>query len=73
MSTPNFPKNEHFLPSDTHTYVCVSRGKKYSFFGKFGGLCFVKTPVLRIAFLPYYQRNYAYLSSIPSEIIKNGN
>ena len=21
QSTPNFPKNEHFLPSDTHTYV----------------------------------------------------
>ena len=22
-STPNFPKNEHFLPSDMHAYVCV--------------------------------------------------
>ena len=22
-STPNAPKNKHFLPSDTHTYVCV--------------------------------------------------
>ena len=21
QSTPNFPKNEHFLPPDTHTYV----------------------------------------------------
>ena len=26
QSTPNFPKNEHFLPLDTHTYV--SGGKK---------------------------------------------
>ena len=34
QSTPNFPKNEHFLPPDTHT--CV--GKKYLFFGKFGVL-----------------------------------
>ena len=38
--TTNFPKNEHFLPPDTHTYMCVSagggRGKKCSFFGKFG-------------------------------------
>ena len=24
QSMPNFPKNEHFLPSDTHTCVCVS-------------------------------------------------
>ena len=22
-STPNVPKNKHFLPLDTHTYVCV--------------------------------------------------
>ena len=35
QSTSNFPKNEHFLPPDTHTYVCVSGGKKCSFFGKF--------------------------------------
>ena len=28
QSTPNFLKNEHFLPPDTHTYVCVSVGKK---------------------------------------------
>ena len=25
----NLPKNQHFLPPDTHTYMCVSRGKKY--------------------------------------------
>ena len=29
-STPNFPKNEHFLPPDTHTYVCVIGRKKCS-------------------------------------------
>ena len=40
QNTPNFPKNEHFLPPETHTYVCVSGGKKPSFFGKFGVLCF---------------------------------
>ena len=34
-------------------YVCESRGKKYSFFGKFAVLCFLGTPVLRFAFLPY--------------------
>ena len=27
-----------------------------SFFRKFGVLCFFETPVLRFAFLPYYQR-----------------
>ena len=31
----NFPKNQHFLPPDTHTYMCVSEGKKCYFFGKF--------------------------------------
>ena len=24
----DFPKNQHFLPPDTYTYVCVSGGKK---------------------------------------------
>ena len=38
------------------TYVCVSGGKKCSFFRKFGVLCFLETPVLRFALLPYYRR-----------------
>ena len=40
QSTPNFPKNKHFLPPDTYTYKCVSGGKKCSFFEKFGVLSF---------------------------------
>ena len=68
QSTPNFPINKHFLPLDTHItyiyirifftpwYVCVSGGKKCLFFGKCGVLCFLETPVLRSAFLPYYRR-----------------
>ena len=36
--------------------VCVSGGKKYSFFGKFDVLCFLLTPVLRFFFLSYYRR-----------------
>ena len=28
QSTPNFSKNEYFLFSDTHMYVCVSGSKK---------------------------------------------
>ena len=35
QNTPNFPKNEHFLMPDAYTYVCLSGGKKYSFFRKF--------------------------------------
>ena len=31
QSTPNFPKNEHLLPPETHTYVCVSGGKNVRF------------------------------------------
>ena len=43
-------------PPETQTYVCVSGGKKCSFFGKFGVLYFFETPVLRFALLPYYRR-----------------
>ena len=54
QSTLKFLKNKHFLPPDTHTYV--SGGKKCLFFGNFGMLCFLQTPVLRFALLPYYRR-----------------
>ena len=54
QSMPNFPKTEHLLPPYTHTYV--SRGNKCLFFGKFGTLCFLVTPVLRFVLLPYYRR-----------------
>ena len=57
QSTPNFPKNEHFLPSDMHAHVCVSEGKKCSFFGKCDVLCFLETHFLRLALLPYYRRS----------------
>ena len=41
QNTPNFPKNK--------------RGKKCSFFGKFGVLCFLATTILRFSLLPYNQ------------------
>ena len=56
-STANFPKNEHFLPHDTHTCVSVSGGKKRLFFGKLGVLCFFVTFILRFTLLPYHRRN----------------
>ena len=55
QSTPNFPKNEH-LPPDTHTYV-------------FGVLCFLETPVLRFALLPYYRRTNLVKSRHLSDLI----
>ena len=36
--------------------VSVSGGKKCLFFGNFGVLCFLETPVLRFTLLPYYRR-----------------
>ena len=54
-------KNKHFLPSDTHTYVCISLGKKCSFFGNFSVLYFYVTSVLRFALLPYYRRYVHFL------------
>ena len=47
QSTTNFPKNEHFLLPDNHTYVCVSEYKKSMFFGKLGVLCFLVTAIFR--------------------------
>ena len=41
-------KDKHILPLDTRTCVCASGGKKCLFFGKFGMICFVATPVLRL-------------------------
>ena len=54
--TSNFPKKKYFLPPDMYTYICVSGGKKCSFFGKFVLFCFFVTPVLRCTLLLYYQR-----------------
>ena len=53
-STSNFRKNEHFIPRDTHTYVCVSQGKECSFFREFDVLCFLEAPVLWFVLLSYY-------------------
>ena len=44
------------ISPETYTYVYLSGGKKCSFFGKFGMLCFLVTLVLRFAILPYYRR-----------------
>ena len=65
-------KNEHFLPRDTHTYMCVSGGKKGSFFEKFDMLCFLKTSVLRFDLLPYYRR-YVALKSIKLQTTQSLN
>ena len=54
-----FSKKRTFLTPDMNTYVCVSGGKKCSFFWKFGVLSFLETPVLRFALLPYYRRIYS--------------
>ena len=52
QSMSNFPKIEHFLPLEMHTYVCVSGGKKCLFFGKSGVLFVLLTSFLRLALLP---------------------
>ena len=54
-----FKKAKHAKISEKQTFltpVCVSGGKKCLFFGNFGVLCFLETPVLRFAPLPYYRR-----------------
>ena len=36
--------------------MSVSESNKLSFFGNVGVLCFLETPFLRFAYLPYYRR-----------------
>ena len=43
-----FPKTNIFYSLCTCA-LCVSGGKKSSFLGKFGVLCFLKTPIFRFA------------------------
>ena len=51
-----FSEKQTFLTPDMHTYVWLSGSKNCSFFGKFGVHCFLETPVLRFALLPYYRQ-----------------
>ena len=59
----NFSSTGSALMNDLNLIDCsVSQlhetaGKKCLFFGNFGVLCFLETPVLRFALLPYYRRN----------------
>ena len=68
----NFPKTNIFYPLiRTRTYA-YQGGKKCSFFGKLGVLCFLETPVLRFVLLPYYpilslrSRESFYLTETPT-------
>ena len=54
MCTPQKLSLEFHI--EASKFLCVSRGKKYLFFGKFGIFCFLETLVFRIAILPYYWR-----------------
>ena len=69
QSTPKFPKNKHFLPSDTYEYLCVPGGKKCLFFGNFGVFCFLETLVLGFALLPYYRRSEVDKKNILDHLI----
>ena len=53
-----FSEKRTFLPPDTHTYLCVSGGKKRSFFGKLGVLFFLETPVLTFTLLRCYRQYF---------------
>ena len=85
QNTPNFPKNEHFSLPDTHKLfsccilteygdnTCVSGGKKCSFFGKFGELCFLETrlEILPFSLLPTFYGT-DFLPYPPENIKKHG-
>ena len=56
MKQAKFSENQTFLNSWYAYDVRVSGSKKCYFFGKFGQLCFLKTPVLIFDDWPYYRR-----------------
>ena len=58
----NLTKKRKFL-------ISWSGGKKYLFFGKFGGIFFLETPVLRFVLLSYYRRVLRYFAKYPSHWI----
>ena len=53
-----FKKTKHVKFSEKRTFLtpCAYQGvRNVRFFGKFSVLCFLETPVLRFALLPYYR------------------
>ena len=48
-------QNFVFPKSNNHTWCSLLNTKKYSFWRKFGLLCFLETPVFRFPHLAYYQ------------------
>ena len=71
---PDFTKNEHFLPPDTHTYVCASGSKKCSFFRKIWHAMFswnIRFEICPFPLLPkitniFCQMNRAALTPLPN-------
>ena len=72
QSTPNFPKNDYFLPSHPQTCVCLSGGTKCLFFGKFGVLsCNNHFQICRFALLPTNFHNSIYYGLPQKKLIEN--
>ena len=54
-----------------HTLTCAYLGdKKCSFYGKLGPLCFLVTPALRFALLPYYRFNKVLIKFQQFSVLK---
>ena len=66
-----FSEKRAFLTLCSHTYVCKTGGKKCLFFGKFGVLSFLETPVLRFVLLPYYWRYHSADRQNPTKTTLN--
>ena len=65
-----FSEKQTFLtPWYAHVRKKCSRGKKCWFFGNFGVLCFLETPVLRFAFFALLPRNFSITSDEISMIL----
>ena len=65
QSTPNLLKNEHLFPPDTHTYVCISGGKKCSFFRKIWRALISWNTRFEIRPFALLPTNFKYLDILP--------
>ena len=62
-----FSEKQTFL-TPWYAHARNTESKKWSFFGKFGVLCFLETPVLRFPLLPYCrQLGHLYFTEMPKQ------
>ena len=71
QSTPNFPQNEHLIPPDTHTYVCLSGVKNVPFSENLACFVFLVTSVLSSIFLQVAVNEFKEKNALRYHLLRN--